>query len=125
MFVASLGQSCDYNESTGFQPELLREGKKFFRVDGVPDAEFIWFGLNLWITPFVALPIRVAIVRACTRMVGNLDDSGVHLVDVILGTTTHIWKTLSVAIIIAVLAWLRRWRIHQIKVNVAAAGSRL
>lgn len=124
---APLSQSGYHNQSRTFQFEFLRKSERFRRVDGVSTAhpELKGLALGFWIPPFVAFPVWVAVVRSCTCMIGNLHNRSVHLVYVIFRATAQTFKALGVAIIIAILAWLSDRRVHQVKIDVAAACCRL
>jgi len=102
--------------------ETLTVGEGLCAVDGrlASWAEIAPMGLQLRVTPLVALPIWVSSVVVCARMVCDLLHLVVTFVHVKLRATSQTRETLRIAIMVVILACLRHWHVHKIEIQVAS-----
>jgi hypothetical protein len=103
--------------------ELLGIGEGLATVNSVARTwgKITSMSLQLWVTPFVALPIWVAAVIPGASMVCYLLHIHVPFIHVKLCTTTQSRETLRVTVIIVILSLGWPWHAHQVEIQIATA----
>jgi len=103
--------------------ESLREGEGPSAVDGVISAwaKVARVGLDLGVTPLVALPIWVAAVVSGASVICDLLHLHVSLVHIEFCAAPQPRKALRVTIMVMVLALSWPWHVYQIEIHIAPA----
>jgi len=109
-----------------FHLERLRPSEGQVAVDRVRRTwtEVALVGLQLWITPLVARPVRMARVTAhpCASMICDLLHLFVPFVHIKFSTATLALEALSIAVVVALVTSGGPRHIHQIEIQIAAAS---